>query len=66
MSPEALSFINFVAGLLCIAIVLRGILSWFDPFERSQPQQYLAKVTDPVLAPFRQIVPAVGGLDFSW
>ena len=67
MTPESLHLINFSLGALCILIALRGILSWLDPFERSHPQQMLASITEPILAPFRQLVPPIGGVfDVSW
>jgi uncharacterized protein YggT (Ycf19 family) len=67
MTPEALIFINNVLGLLMILIVIRGILSWLDPFERTQTQQILATLTEPLIAPFRLIVPPMGGvIDVSW
>jgi uncharacterized protein YggT (Ycf19 family) len=67
VGSESLEFINFFLGALCIAIVLRGILSWIDPFERSQPQQMLATFTEPIIAPFRQLVPPINGVfDISW
>jgi uncharacterized protein YggT (Ycf19 family) len=67
VGSESLDFINFFLGALCIMIVLRGILSWIDPFERSQPQQMLANLTEPIIAPFRQIIPPINGVfDISW
>jgi uncharacterized protein YggT (Ycf19 family) len=67
MTPQTLDMINFVLGGLMIAIVLRGVLSWIDPFERSQPQQMLANLTEPIIAPFRQIIPPINGtFDISW
>jgi YggT family protein len=67
MTPEALSFINSVLGILMILIVMRGILSWLDPFERTQTQQILATLTEPLIAPFRLIIPPLGGvIDISW
>jgi YggT family protein len=67
VGPQTLDLINFFLGALCIAIVLRGVLSWIDPFERSQPQQMLANFTEPIIAPFRQIIPPINGVfDISW
>jgi uncharacterized protein YggT (Ycf19 family) len=67
MAPQTLDLINFTLGALCIAIVLRGILSWMDPFERSQPQQMLANLTEPFISPFRRLIlPINGTFDISW
>ena len=70
-------FLFFVIGgildLLILAIVLNAILSWlvaFDvvnlrhPFVR-QVAQLLEAVSRPVLAPFRRIIPPLGGIDVS-
>jgi YggT family protein len=67
VESQSLELINFTLGALMIAIILRGILSWIDPFERSQPQQMLANLTEPVIAPFRRLVPPINGVfDISW
>jgi YggT family protein len=67
VGSETLDLINFFLGALMFAIVLRGILSWIDPFERSQPQQMLANLTEPLIAPFRQLIPPINGVfDISW
>lgn len=67
MGSESLDLINFMLGAMCILIVLRGVLSWIDPFERSQPQQMLANITEPIIAPFRRLIPPINGVfDISW
>jgi YggT family protein len=67
VGSESLDLINLTLGALCIAIVLRGILSWIDPFERSQPQQMLVNLTEPIIAPFRRLIPPINGVfDISW
>ena len=63
----------FLARLLIAAIdiysliiLARVLLSWFvrDPRD-NVAVQYLYQVTEPVLAPFRKIIPPIGGIDFS-
>jgi len=67
VGSQSLELINFTLGALMIAIILRGVLSWIDPFERSQPQQMLANLTEPIIAPFRRLVPPINGVfDISW
>lgn len=49
---------------LIILILLKVILSYFvDPFHPFR--QFVDRIVDPLLNPIRQIVPAMGGLDFS-
>lgn len=47
-----------------VVIIARVLLSWFiqDPY--NQLYRFLCKLTDPVLAPIRRIMPPMG-LDFS-
>ena len=58
-----------VLGLLVkiyfFALLGMIILSWIAP-GASNPAVYLMyQITEPVMAPFRSVLPAVGGLDFS-
>lgn len=58
-----------VAGLLVkiyfFALLGMIILSWIAPGS-SNPAAYLMhQITEPVMEPFRRVLPAMGGLDFS-
>ncbi len=47
-------------------IIIRALLSWVNPDPFSPIVQFLYKVTEPILAPFRRIIPAYSvGLDIS-
>lgn len=51
-------------GLFSLAIVIRIVLSWVVSF--SNPiLRFLRKITDPVLEPFRRIIPPLGVFDIS-
>jgi YggT family protein len=60
---------QIVALLVRIEVILifaRVLLSWFPGIPPWHPAvRLLSAVTDPVLMPFRRIVPSIGGLDFS-
>lgn len=43
----------------------RAIMSWFDPSFSSQIGRLIYDVTEPVVAPIRQVVPPIAGLDLS-
>lgn len=43
----------------------RAIMSWFDPTFSSSIGRILYDVTEPVIAPVRQVIPPIGGLDLS-
>jgi YggT family protein len=62
---------NLVAQLLSLfslAIFARAILSFF-PMRPGSPiapvAQFLYRITEPVLAPVRRVLPSMGGLDLS-
>lgn len=43
----------------------RAIMSWFDPGFRSSIGRFIYEITEPVVAPIRQVIPPLGGLDLS-
>jgi YggT family protein len=47
------------------ALLAMIILSWVAQGSRHPAIQLLHQVTEPVMAPFRKLLPAMGGLDFS-
>jgi YggT family protein len=51
--------------ILSLAIFVRSILSWFNMDPHSPLIQMLDAVTDPIIAPIRQIMPRLGMIDFS-
>jgi YggT family protein len=60
----------YVLGQIYVLILFgRAILSWF-PYNPSSPLNGVRRVvfilTEPVLAPFRRIIPPVGMLDLSF
>ena len=55
------SFILFYMG----AIFIYVILGWVIPPGYSPPMALLASICEPVLAPVRRTIPAIGGIDFS-
>ena len=58
-----------VGELYVIILVLRAVLSWF-PYSSDSPLNPVRRViftlTEPVLAPFRRIIPPVGMFDLSF
>ena len=60
-----LGFISFFCYLLSILIIARSVLSWFSTQPTNMLTIYLYKVTEPLLAPVRRIMPRTGMVDFS-
>lgn len=47
-------------------IIIRALISWVNPDPYNVIVQFLYKVTDPMLAPFRRLMPAYSiGIDIS-
>lgn len=65
--------INALLGLLLLAIIINAILSWlvaFDVINRrnrfvGQLLYTLDMLVAPILAPFRAVIPSLGGLDIT-
>ncbi len=59
------NLINFLFTALEFAILIRVILSWVrvDPY--NPLVRLLDQITEPILAPFRRLIPPAAGLDFS-
>jgi YggT family protein len=53
-------------NLLELLLVIRILLSWFPNIDwYKQPFKLLNAITEPILAPFRKIIPNLGGMDIS-
>jgi YggT family protein len=57
--------IRFLCYVFSILIIVRAILSWFSPRPANVLAIYLYRVTEPLLAPLRRIIPRVGMVDLS-
>lgn len=53
-------------SIILLAMFIRIILSWFRLDERYAFIRFLAKITDPFLAPARRVIKPVGMLDVSF
>ena len=63
MISRALFYLFQMYNLL---IIIRILLSWIQTIDwDSQPFKWTRLVTDPVLNVFRNVIPPIGGLDFS-
>jgi len=61
----AVSFIQILAYLMKLAILARALVSWTRPDPYNPLVRSLYRVTEPILQPFRRILPAWRGLDLS-
>ena len=62
---DILYFIRILFDVLTMLILLRVIASWYLPRSTNILIILLHRVTEPILAPLRRIIPRVGMFDFT-
>lgn len=62
---SALGVIGLLVKIYFFALLAMIILSWVAPGSRHPALFLLYQITEPVMAPFRRVLPPMGGLDFS-
>ncbi|HYC75076.1 YggT family protein [Brevundimonas sp.] len=73
MGTAIVWLVNAVLGLMTWAIIISAIMSWLFAFDVinhrnrfvNQLASFLDAVTGPILAPFRRVIPPLGGLDIT-
>ena len=60
-----ISLVDLLFDLLSWLIIGRCILSFIQHDPYHPVIQWVYRITDPVLKPFRQLIPATSGIDFS-
>lgn len=61
----AVDLVLLTLRLFVFAIIIRVILSWIAPGSYNPATAIIHTLTDRILAPFRRIIPSLGGLDLS-
>ncbi len=49
--------IDFIFTVINILILIRVIISWFAPYSRNEFVDLVYQLTEPLLAPFRNLIP---------
>lgn len=57
--------IGMIFKLVYFVLIIRMLLSWVNPDPYNQVVQTIYRVTEPILAPFRRIIPPIGMIDIS-
>jgi len=60
-----IDFLELLCEVLTLAILARVVTSWFSPKPTNMLFNILYKITEPILAPLRRIIPRVGMFDFT-
>ncbi|MBC8263993.1 MAG: YggT family protein [Anaerolineales bacterium] len=58
-------FVNLFFYLLSLAILARVLLSWVRVSPYHPAVDFLYRITEPILAPLRRVIPPVGMVDIS-
>lgn len=60
------TILDYLLTIMNWMIIIRALLSWVNPDPYNAIVRFLYSVTEPILAPFKRIVPAYSmGIDFS-
>jgi YggT family protein len=62
---SAVGLIGLVVNTYLIAMVIMIVVSWIAPGSHHPAVRLVYQITEPVMAPVRSLLPAMGGLDFS-
>ncbi|CAA9569289.1 MAG: hypothetical protein AVDCRST_MAG87-2253 [uncultured Thermomicrobiales bacterium] len=54
-----------ILNIVSLLLLARALFSWFDPTFNSTVGKLLFDVTEPIIAPVRQVIPSGGGFDLS-
>lgn len=65
MNHQVAQLFTVFLYLLIFAVIARSLLSWFPVNQDSQLAYVLRRITDPLIEPFRRIMPRMGMIDLS-
>ena len=60
-----LYFVSTLFFILQFAIIIRALMSWFNPSPENPIVRLVMEITEPVLAPLRRVVPRIGMIDIT-
>lgn len=61
LSELLISLLNIYS----LVLLVRALMSWFDPMFRSSVGRIVFQLTEPVVEPVRRVIRPMGGIDFS-
>lgn len=65
VSYQIVQVIDIIFEVLVWMIIARCVLSFVRHDPRQPIIRFVYDVTEPVMAPFRRLIPSAGGIDFS-
>ena len=61
----ALGIAKLIVSLFFICILVSFIVSWVAPYSQHPVLEVVRSLLEPILSPFRRLIPPIGGLDIS-
>ena len=65
MSAVLINFLQLLAFVLWLLLVVRVVLSWTNPMGGGGLTAFVYQATEPILAPIRRVLPPTAGVDWS-
>ncbi|MDZ7811136.1 MAG: YggT family protein [Arhodomonas sp.] len=65
LARTPVELVGLVFTLYTMAIIVMAVISWINPDRYNPVQTMLYAMTEPLLRPFRQLIPPIGGIDLS-
>lgn len=60
-----IGLIRMAGDVLSILVIANALISWVQPDPHNPIVRFLHRVTEPLMAPIRAMLPPMGGMDFS-
>ncbi|MCB1665093.1 MAG: YggT family protein [Pseudomonadales bacterium] len=65
VSWSSVGLLSFILNIYFWAMIISIVASFIAPFSGHPALVLVRQLTEPIMAPFRRLLPAMGGLDFS-
>jgi YggT family protein len=59
------TFLTYVLYAFIIVMLIRVVFSWVSPYPTNAVTRFAYRITEPVLAPIRRMLPPMSGIDLS-
>jgi YggT family protein len=60
-----LGVVSLLLKIFWVSMIIMVIVSWIAPGTRNPAAELAYQISEPVLAPFRRLIPSIGGMDIS-
>lgn len=58
--------LQVVLYLFLLALLVRAVFSWIEPYPRNRVHRVAFEITEPVIAPVRRLIPPMAGFDIAF